>query len=258
MANLTTLCRTVRQRFWVLTATILGICAPIYAMTWCFDVFENIASGILITGSVTVLPIIQLLSVSGPLTKISNIGWLSAFWLITLALVIGDEYGSRFITFNALLVGLALPYGWVFWQVLRHEWILSAGFVLALAAAMIYWIAALIESKESFDLILVPLLVILVFGVFWAPITMAAFMGARICKDRNIAGPASQALAMTMLFLPVTLVAIALPGNLGLNTTWSNVSLALIGISLSGVISDPLRRMFLEWGNLKPEKSPPK
>ena len=60
---------------------------------------------------------------------------------------------------------------------------------------------------------------------------------------------------MTMLFFPVTLVAVALPPDLGLSAMWSNVSLALIGIFLSGVISEPLRRFLIEWGKLAPYKN---
>ncbi len=245
----------IGARWLVLTITILFICVPIYAMAWYLDVFDNIASSIAITGLVTVLPIIQLFSAPEPFTKNSYIGWLSVFSLMALALFIGDEYDSRFITFNVILVGLALPYGWVFWQILRHEWILSVGFVLALAATMIYWIAALIVNKQDFDLLLLPLPVVLFFGVLWAPIALGTLKGAQRYKDRNIAGPGLQALTMTMLAFPVTLVAIILPADLGLDEMWTNVTLALIGLFLSGVVSEPLRCMLVEWGKLVPHKS---
>ena len=245
--------RAIRERWLVLTITILFICAPIYAMAWYLDVFTNIASSITMTLVATALPLIQLFSPPEPLTKSSYVGWFSAFTLIALFLFIGDEYESRFISFSVILVLLASPYGWIFWQILRHEWLLSVGFVLALAATMIYWIAALIVNKEGFDLLLLPLPVVLFSGVLWAPIALGTLKGARMYKDRNIAGPGLQALAMTMLFLPVTLVAITLPTDLGLTAMWSNVSLALIGIFLSGVISEPLRRLFVEWGKLDPD-----
>ena len=61
---------------------------------------------------------------------------------------------------------------------------------------------------------------------------------------------------MTILFFPVILVAMAIPGMLGLSATWSAVSLTLVGVLLSTVISEPLRRFLLEWGNLMPDREP--
>ena len=244
----------IRERWPALTVTILFICIPVYAMAWHLDVFDNIASSIAVTVLVTALPIIQLFSAPEPFSKNSYIGWFSVFSLMGLALFIGDEYNSRFITFNVILVGLASPYGWIFWQILRHEWLLAVGFVSALAATVIYWVAALIVNKEDFDLLLLPLPIILAGAVLWAPIALGTLKGARMHRDRKIAGPGLQALAMTMLFFPVTLVAITLPTDLGLNEMWSNVSLALIGLFLSGVISEPLRNLLIEWGKLAPHK----
>ena len=66
-------------------------------------------------------------------------------------------------------------------------------------------------------------------------------------KNRRVGGPGMRALAMVFLFFPVMLVAMAAPGTLGLSSTWSAVSLTLMGVLLSAVISEPLRRFLLEW-----------
>ena len=253
-----TTCHHLRQRLAVLSVTVVFICAPVYAMAWYLDVVGNIASSITITILVTALPVIQLMSQPQRLTKRSLPVWFSAFSLIAIALFAGDIYDWRFVSFSVFLVLLALPYGFVFWLILRHEWILSFGFALALAATTTYWIAGLTMHEEGYDLLLLPLLVILAGSVLWAPVASWTLKCARRLKDRRISGPGMQALAMTMLFFPVALVAIALPKDLGLSETWSNVSLALIGIFLSGVISEPLRCFLLEWGNLDPETNPSK
>ncbi len=57
---------------------------------------------------------------------------------------------------------------------------------------------------------------------------------------------------MAILFFPVFLVAIAVPDMLELGPTWSTVSLAILGVLLSAVISDPLRRFLLDVGELSP------
>ena len=62
-----------------------------------------------------------------------------------------------------------------------------------------------------------------------------------------------QALAMAILFLPVIVVAVAVPGMLDLSPAWSAVSLTIVGVLLSSVVSEPLRRFLLEWGDLAPD-----
>ena len=247
--------RAVRERWSVLTVTILGICVPVYAMAWYLDIYNNLAANIAITGLVTAMPIIHLFSPSERLTFKSHAVWLSIFSWLALVLFVGDEYDWRFLSFSVILVLLALPYGWVFWQIVRYEWLLSVGLMLALLATMIYWVAALAINKEGFDLLLLPLPIILSGGVPWALVASRTLKSARRRKNRRISGPGMQALAMTMLFFPITLVAIGFPSGLGLSAMWSNVSLALIGLFLSGVISDPLRRLLVEWGKLAPYKN---
>ncbi len=131
---------------------------------------------------------------------------------------------------------------------------LVAGFAPALVATMIYWFVGLASNDGGFDLILLPLPVVFVGGAIWAPVALLVLKFARRHKNGRISGPGTQVLAMTMLFLPVTLVAVALPTDLSLSATWSNVSLVLIGVFLSGVISEPLRRFLIELGNLAPEQ----
>ncbi len=244
----------VRERWPVLTVTILGICVPVYAMAWWLNIRDNPAADIAITVLVTTMPVIRFFSQPEPLTYRSFEVWLSVLGLATVTFYIAEKYDIRFLSFSFILVIPALPYVLVIWQILRHEWLLYVGLTLALAATMIYWIAALVINKESFDLLLLPLPIILAGGLLWAPIASWTLKSARRHKNRRISGPGTQALAMTMLFYPVTLVAVALPTGLGLSAMWSNVSLALIGILLSAVISEPLRRFFIEWGRLAPSK----
>ena len=62
---------------------------------------------------------------------------------------------------------------------------------------------------------------------------------------------------MVALFLPVILVAVAVPGMLDLSPAWSAVSLTISGVLLSAVVSEPLRRFLLEWGELAPGSGDP-
>ncbi len=244
--------RAIRERSAVLAVTVAFTCLPVYALVWYLHVYNNIAHNITVTVVVTALPVTTLLSPPEPLTARSYPVSLAVLSLIALIYFIGDEFDSQLITFNVTLLVLALPYGLLYVIIVRREWLVSVGLVLALLATMIYWGAALAINKEGFHLVLLPLPIILAGGVLWAPLASWTLKCARRHRNRKISGPGTQVLAMTMLFCPVTLVAVALPPDLGLGEMWSNVSLALIGLFLSGVISEPLRRMLIEWGKLAP------
>ena len=133
---------------------------------------------------------------------------------------------------------------------MRRNWLLLTGLILALAVTMIFWMVALVRDEDSLDSLLLPLPVVLFFGIAWTPVAWRILDIAGRWKNRRVGGPGMRALAMAILFFPVILVAMAVPRMLGLSSTWSAVSLTLVGVLLSAVISEPLRRFLLEWGNL--------
>ena len=141
------------------------------------------------------------------------------------------------------------PWCLLVWQLMGgNRRLLLTGLLLALAVFMIYWIAALIQAQSSPELLLFPLLAVTIVGLIWTPFARRILNTAEQLKERPIGGPGMQALAMTILFLPVILFAFFVPGMLGLSQIWSAVSLTIVGVLLSAVISDPLRRFLLEWG----------
>lgn len=245
----------IRERWSVLTVIILGICVPVYVMAWILDVFDSVTSSVGVTLAVTVMPAIQFLSPPEPLRKSSYIGWFSAFVVVAFALFVGEKTDIQFLTFGAIFLIIALPWCWIFWQIVRRELILVPGFALALIATLIYWAGALVKDELTLDLLLLPLPFILVIAVVWAPIGSLALKIARRYKNVRVRGPATQALAMGILFMPAFLVSFTIPDVLELSDPWSAAFVTIVGVILSAVISEPLKNMFLEWGELVPHKN---
>ena len=178
---------------------------------------------------------------------------MAAFSALVVLLGAADKFDWHGVALNtALLLGV-IPYAWVVWKLMGGNRLLWAGLMLALAAMMIFWTAALIRYEDSLDLLLLPLLVVFVLGVVWTPVARWILELAGRWKYRRISGPGMQALAMVVLFLPVIMVAVYMPLALGLGSAWSAVSLTLVGVLLSAVIAEPLRCFLLEWGNLMPD-----
>ena len=131
------------------------------------------------------------------------------------------------------------------------RWLLT-GLVLAFTVFMIYWVAALVEFGAPWELVLLPLAMVTFGGLAWAPLAALVLNTAKRRKHHRVGGPATQAAAMITLFLPVVLVAVAVPGMLQIGETLSAVSLTIVGVLLSAVVSEPLRRFLFEWGDLQP------
>ena len=227
-------------------------CMPIYALTWYFSVIGDLSARISISLLVTILPVAEFLSEPRPLKSRGEQYWLAVFFVLALLLVASHELKWQGLAGNAAISLLVLPYGWIVWKLMRHDWLLLIALMLALAVMMIYWTAALAGEDSWFDLLLLPLPVVIIGGIIWAPVARQVWDTAKRRRDRPLSGPGMQALAMAILFMPVIVVAVAVPGMLDLSPAWSAVSLTIVGVLLSSVVAEPLRCFLLEWGCLKP------
>ena len=143
----------------------------------------------------------------------------------------------------------------IIWLLMGPRWLLlscalRSGFVLM----FIYWVKAMANSDTPLELLLLPAPVFLLAGVAWAPVARFTLIWAQRRKNRPMAGPGTQTLAMVSLFLPTILVAVSVPDMLDLSGIWSAVSLTIVGVLLSAVISQPLHCFLLEWAKLKPDE----
>ena len=171
-------------------------------------------------------------------------------WLAT-SLAAVNRFGIVGLELQLSLIIAILPWFWFIWLLLRRSWWLLTGLVLAFAVFMIYWVAALVKFGDPWELVLLPLAMVAFGGLAWAPLAALVLNTAQRRKHRRFSGPATQAAAMITLFLPVILVAVAVPGMLNLGVTWSAVSLTIVGVLLSAVVSEPLRRFLVESGGLR-------
>ncbi len=237
--------------FWV----IAFCCGAVNVLIWYFNLVDD--RSVRITLSILTALVIVLASLSPPIFRRDrkDILWVVAALVLALLLMTGDQFKINDIGTNAAVALVSLPLALLVWLLTGRQWLLSAAFWFALAVMMIYWLAALVQTNDPpLTLIvlalLLPLPTVLLFGVAWAPVARWALGAARQRRLRRISGPGMQALTMVILFLPVLLVVIIVPPMLGLSEIWSAVSLTLVGVLLSAVISDPLRRFLLEWATL--------
>ena len=251
-------CRNIRLGSLSFLLSVAAVYGPICAITWYFDLPEDFSARIFLNLFSAIVPLSAFLFPPKHWMSVQNarelIGFASFFALILLFLA-GNKFNWDILASNAAFVLLVIPYGWWVWKLSERSWFLLSGLFLSFVAMMIYWIAALIKASGPPEFLFLPLLIVAVGGVAWAPIGRCIWNQAKLRKNRRLGGPGWQAAAMAVLFVPVILVAVTFPHMLGLDDIWSAVSLTLVGVLLSAVVSDSLRRFLLEWGNLVPNQN---
>ena len=247
--------QAIRPRITGILLDLAIYCAPVYLLTWYSSLFEDLSLRIFVSLLVALAPVTELFSQPRPLKSRGDLLAFAVFIVPVLLLVAGQKFDWHILRLNAAMALAVLPWVWLVWLLLDRNWLLATGLMLALAVMTIYWAAALIQFDESWALLLLPVPTIMFGGVFWVPPARWVLGWARRSKHCRMRGPGTQALAMATLFFPVILVAVVVPGMLELSQAWSAVSLTIVGVLLSAVIADPLRRFLLEWGHLSPKPS---
>ena len=236
-------------------AVVVSYWLPVFGFVWYSGLVDDIYARLWISALVTVIPVAALCS--KPKHGLRIWRWtgedlrIALFLWLATALAAANRFGIVGLGMQLSLISLILSWCWFIWLLLRRNWWLLSELVLSFALFMIYWVAALVKFGDPWELLLLPLIMVAFGGLAWAPLASLVLNTAQRRKHRRVSGPATQAAAMITLFLPVILVAVAVPGMLQLGDTWSAVSLTVVGVLLSAVVSEPLRRFLVESGGLR-------
>lgn len=230
-------------------------CLPVFAFVWYSGLVDDVYARIWISTLVTIIPVATLLSKPKHGLRIwrwqgEELGSALFLWL-AMSLAIVTKFGIVGLGIQLSVIIGILPWCWFIWLLLHRNWWLLTGLVLSFALFMLYWVAALAKFGDPWEFLLLPLIMVAFGGLAWAPVASLVLNMAQRRKHRRVSGPATQAAAMITLFLPVILVAVAVPRTLQLGDTWSAVSLTVVGVLLSAVVSEPLRRFLVESGGLR-------
>ena len=236
-----------------LVSAVYGV--PVYGLAWFSGLIDDMSVRLLLSVLAAMIPVAELLSEPRPWKSREDLLWFALFIVPVSLFAIGHKFSLSVLSSNSAMLAAVLPYCWLVWILTGRSWLLSTGLILAMVTMMVYWIAALSGVDGALEILILPLPVVLFGGIFWAPAARWILATAERRKDRPMSGPGTQALAMATLFFPVTLVAVVVPWMLELSPIWSAVSLTIVGVLLSAVVSDPLRRFLLEWGKLSPSST---
>ena len=229
--------------------SLVAICVPVNVVVWFLWPIHDWRSKLTVNVFAGFVPVLELMSERRALRFRIDLLYAGAFSIIVLAMAVGDRYGWQWLSWNALFGFMALPWCFMVWEFVGRNLLVLASLLAALLLTMVYWAATPIVDVGRFDLLLLPLPLILFGGVVWGPAAAYALRRCRQEKYNKIAGPGMQVVAMVVLFFPIMAVAATM---LGLAEIWSAASLTVLGVLLSAVVGEPLRRFLLAWGRLTP------
>ena len=149
---------------------VMACCAVVTVLIWYFALFDDLQVRILMSLVISWIPMTEFQP--QPRTWASREYLLGISSLVGLAvlLVAGDKYDWAVVTLNSVVLLVALPYGWIVWKLMRRNGLLLTGLILALAAMMILWTAALVRDEDFLEVLLLPVPVVLFFGLAWTPV----------------------------------------------------------------------------------------
>ena len=247
----------IRPRFSAdLLARLIGF-IPFAISVWYFDLVSSVSAQIMMTILYTTLPLLSLFTghISNDSSRRPSKGIIAL--IVSLVVVCGIQASVRFgftASQNALMILLVTsPLLYALAALIRRP-LIAVALAPAMIIALIYLIIAALPEGERLNLFLLPLPLVLLVSLPWAGLAWLSLKYAERWRKTVVWGPATEALAMLVLFLPTITLSVLVPSNLNLGQTWLAVSVTIVGVLFSGVVSVPLRQFLLDLGNLPPNE----
>lgn len=223
-------------------------------LIWSFDHISTLDDRIFLTLLFALVPLFTFLDAMGRKAKSRHFDW----WFLALVLFLGfalviatsDEFGLDALGINAVVVLVSSPFLVMFFIMIRRKRLLAIGMVPAAGLLMANTILSELPPDQRLNFILVPLIVVSLLTALWTLLVWILLLGVERYQEHSTLGPFVESLAMLFLFTPLMILAIWVPKTLTGEDTWSTVMGTIVGVLFSSVVSVPLRRFVVRYGNL--------
>ena len=225
-------------------------------LVWHFDLPDGLFQQIVVTLLYSVIPVLLLVGTPGSSPQLHLPAWgirgLVLLFLGILLFQISDQLNFSELRNAIMVVLVTAPFLWIFGVLIRRKPLLGVALTPAMIVAMIYLGLEVLPAGQRLNLLLIPLPLVLLSALAWALLAWPVLIGAERWRRVVLWGPAMEAIAMFVLFLPLILLAIMVPQGLSLGQTWLTASVTIVGVLFSSIVSVPLRQFLLDLGNMPP------
>ena len=126
---------------------VVACCTVVTVLIWYFALFDDLQVRILMSLVIAWIPMTDFQPQPRTWASREYLLGLSSLVGLAVLLVAGDKYDWSVVALNSVVLLVALPYGWLVWKIMRRNGLLLTGLILALAAMMILWTAALVRTR---------------------------------------------------------------------------------------------------------------
>ena len=238
--------------FWL---SLVGM-AILIVFLWCFDLIDDLYSRIAIVGLYSVIPASVLKQATGDGSKSRPFDWI-LFWFVlflfaALLIAIGDRFDWDPLVISVAAIVTAFPLALASWLSIRKQLLLAVGLVPTALMAVVYFSIHIFPSDVRLDYSLLLLPYVLLGVVPWAFVASRSLTCAQRLRQCAVHGPAMEVLTMLILFIPLIVLVVLTTRELTDDEIWLAVSVTIVGVSLSSIVSVPLRQFLLDLGKLAP------
>ena len=250
--------RTLRQSRSAVWEFLTGVwlAALLTVITWLAEAFEGyLVQQVILTALYFVWPTATLTAaVSGDRSVHPSGGSLHNFALwcyygltvfVTLGalVLLSERYGwtsFRLELSSALISALALPF---FSYFVYRKSILGIALFPAIAVTLAANIAMVLHVRgDWWESSIVLFTALMLFAAPWSGLGLLLLQWAEKSHGRNRLGPFTEFAALVFLFVPLMWSVWVLGDSLPDSETWQPVCVAVIGVLMSIIVSDPLKR----------------
>lgn len=225
------------------------------AVFWYFDQVDNLSVRITVTVLYAAIPLASLFttpSVGPPWRRLNIATVVVAVLFIAIFLLLWSAEASHTaLTYAIVILLVTSPLLYAFAVIFRRP-LVALAVVPAMAIGLVYLIVSALPEGERLDHFLFPLPLVLVVSLPWAALAWLCVWFAERRRKVVIWGPATEAVAMLVLFLPTITLSIVVPMDLFEDNIWQAVPVTIVGVLFSSIVSVPLRQFLLDVGNLPP------
>ena len=251
------LLRVAKDHFSANSVLSLLVFAAIAFMVWRLEFVDGTLGRVALTALAAAVP---LASSAMPTAN----RWVPTGFTVAMTLFVGVAfaiqlsaiYEWRALGSNIAILVLAFPFMAPLALLARQKRLVGLGLVLLIALmTFAVWDVAF-ASEDRLAYLLVPLPMVLLVALLWAPLLYLFQHLAERGRDHPMWGPLTECLLMAVVFVPPIVLVFLVHEALGLSEPARNIVAVLIGIVFSSVIAVPLRAFLLVLADLDPRDRP--
>ena len=233
--------------------TVLAV-AMIAYFTWGFEIIEGLYDRLAMSLIPAILPPITFVEGLYRKEEDRRFNWVYVAFVVFLGLALvialSDRLAFDLLGLYAVVAMVSSPFVVLFVMLIQEKKLLAIGMIPAAVILIALLVVSQLPSGEYLNLLPLSLFAVSMGAAGWTFWVWLFLKGAERWAEDATLGPLMESLAMFFLFIPLMAMAILGPRAIPGGEDWAIVTSTVVGVMFGSVVSEPLRRFLVSYGNL--------